>query len=357
MTYTPQCRHGQPGAFAALGIEPQPIHALCGSSGKLLPTDHLTRFRVTSPDPNPDIYLPALHHVSIHIPERHRRKYYERKMARSGMYHHPKLSALGPANLANRLSASELIQAYVDAELLQSPLDFAISILFSNPELASNRPHTAAIVTGDHIYPSEIINPAQYNRVRELATIISRQGQASSTGGWATITDSVDKDGNPLYFEFDLAERKVGDRVLEYKWSEMTTDVATVPNVGAMRTASEHQGNSGSSIVTVYQAYASRVKGLELATPQFKWTVKELAPNHGLGVDAGSLKFHAYGTFSIEVKNAYLRSLSAFAQFLTRKASKLKIRLAGKRSFRNLCEAGSRRIPKNLLRRSRRSTR
>lgn len=231
-------------------------------------------------------------------------------------------------------------------------------------------------MTGDHIYPSEIINPAQYNRVRELATIISRQGQASSTGGWATITDSVDKDGNPLYFEFDLAERKVGDRVLEYKWSEMTKDAATVPNVGAMRTAnndtelqnqtwcvnqsktaSEHQGNSGSSIVTVYQAYASRVKGLELATPQFKWTEKELAPNHGLGVDAGSLKFHAYGTFSIEVKNAYLRSLSAFAQFLTRKASKLKIRLAGKRSFRNLCEAGSRRIPKNLLRRSRRSTR
>lgn len=108
----------------------------------------------------------------------------------------PKLSALGPAaNLANSLSASELIQAYVDAELLQSPLDFAISILFSNLELASNRPHTAAIVTGDHIYPSEIINPAQYNRVRELATIISRQGKASSTGGWATISDSVDKDG------------------------------------------------------------------------------------------------------------------------------------------------------------------
>lgn len=210
---------------------------------ELLPTDHLTRIRVTSPDPNPDIYLPALHHVSIHIPERHRRKYYERKMARSGMYHHPKLSALGPANLTNSLSASELIQAYVDAELLQSPLDFAISILFSNPEFASNRPHTAAIVTGDHIYPS--------------------------------------------------------DPVLEYKWSEMTTDAATVPNVGAMRTASndtelqnqtwsvnqgktasEHQDNS---IVTVRRAYASGVKGLELATLQFKWTVKELAPNHGLG--------------------------------------------------------------------------
>jgi len=246
--------------------------------------------------------------------------------------------------LANSLSANELIQAYVDAELLQSPLGFAISILFSNLELASSYgrhcDRRSYLPVGNH--QSGAIQPGS----RAGNHHQQRQGQASSTGGWATITDSVDKDGNPLYFEFDLAERKVGDRVLESKWSEMTKDAATVPNVGAMRTAnndtelqnqtwcvnqsktaSEHQGNSGSSIVTVYQAYASRVKGLELATPQFKWTVKELAPNHGLGVDAGSLKFHAYGTFSIEVKNAYLRSLSAFAQFLTRKASKLKIRL------------------------------
>ncbi|MDT3425149.1 hypothetical protein J2Z22_000662 [Paenibacillus forsythiae] len=66
------------------------------------------------------------------------------------------------------------------------------------------------------------------------------------------------------------------------------------------------------------------MKGLGLATLQFKWTVKELAPNHGLGVDAGSLKFHADGTFSIEVKNAYLRSLGAFAQFFNEKGEQIK---------------------------------
>ncbi|WP_029192013.1 hypothetical protein [Paenibacillus elgii] len=209
-------------------------------------------------------------------------------MARNGIYHHPKLSALGLAKLGNGLSTSEFIQACVNVELLQSPLDIAISILFSNPELASNRPHTAAIVTNDHIYPSEIINPQQYNRVRELATIISKQGQASSTGGWATITDSVDKDGNPLYFEFDLADHKVGDRLLEYKCSEMTTNAATAPNGGAMqtasndtelqnqtcsvnqgKTASEHQDNNGSSSITVRRAYATGVKGVEPTAPQY----------------------------------------------------------------------------------------
>lgn len=301
------------------------------------PTDRLTRIRVTSPDPDPEIYLPRLHHVSIHIPERHRRAYFERKLARSGyLDHHPKLSALGLdlTQLSDGPSDAELIQASVDAGAAYTPWDIAIAILFSNPELAFSQPYTATIVTHDHIAPPQNVDPAQYQRVYDLAIAISAQGQASSTGGWATITDSTDKDGNPMYYEYDFGNRKAGDRILIYTFSDKTTQYATAPNSSAMqsanndtrlqnqtwsvsqgKTAFQKQDDSGDPVVRQSFAPAKPNSSELSANPKFKWTVTNQTPNHGLSVNASTLSFDSSNQFSIQAKNTYLRTLSAYAEF------------------------------------------
>lgn len=301
------------------------------------PTDRLTRIRVTSPDPDPEIYLPRLHHVSIHIPERHRRAYFERKLARSGyLDHHPKLSALGLdlTQLSDGPSDAELIQASVDAGAAYTPWDIAIAILFSNPELSFSQPYTATIVTHDHIAPPQNVNPAQYQRVYDLAIAISAQGQASSTGGWATITDSTDKDGNPMYYEYDFGNRKAGDRILIYTFSDKTTQYATAPNSSAMqsanndtrlqnqtwsvsqgKTAFQKQDDSGDPVVRQSFTPAKPNSSELSANPKFKWTVTNQTPNHGLSVNASTLSFNSSNQFSIQAKNTYLRTLSAYAEF------------------------------------------
>ncbi|MCG7409287.1 hypothetical protein MH117_17860 [Paenibacillus sp. ACRRX] len=301
-------------------------------SDEHFPTDRLRRIRVTSPDKDPTIYLPALHHVSIHIPEHHNRKYFERMHAKNGRFHHPKLESMGVTSLHNSMNDAELIQASVDAEYLQTPWDIAVAILFSNPELASNQPYTASIVKNSHIAPSSSVNPTQYNQVYNLATVISSQGMASSTGGWATITDSVDQFGNPLYYDYDFGTHKKGDRILIYKWSDLTTQNATAPNAGAMRTSSNdmtlqnqtwsvnqgktaNQQQDGTSSVTFRKLFAAPKLAADASEPTFKWTVKELTPNHGLSIYADSLAFKDNNTFSIDVKNTYLRTLTAYAEF------------------------------------------
>jgi len=293
-----------------------------------LPTDRLTRIRVTSPDDNPDIYLPKLHHLSFHIPQQHRHKHIQKKLAATPLHLHPKLTSLG----LEQMNSQDALQINLDAENLQSPWDIAVAILFHYPELASNKPYTANIVMNDHIAPPQNINPTQYNQVYTLATQISKQGPASSTGGWATITSSVDQYGQPLTYGYDMGTRKAGDPIYIYNWSDTTTQYATSPMTGAMQTASNdtslqnqtwtvNQGKSayeqsgGTTSSEVNKSFAAPRAILAETGTSFKWTVKEETPNHGLDVYADTISFNSDNTFSIQVKNTYLRSLTAYAEF------------------------------------------
>lgn len=300
------------------------------------PTDRLLRIRVTSPDDDPNVYLPKLHHMSIHIPRQHREAHLQKKLAsNSGDVHlHPKLSHFGLTSLNDE----HALQANVDADNLQSPWDIATAILFHYPEMSSNKPYTANVVMNDHIAPPQNVNPAQYNAVYNLATIISKQGPATSTGGWAIIKNSVDQYGNPLTYGYDMGSRKAGDPIFIYSWSDLTEQNATAPMTSAMQSASNdtslqnqtwsmNQGKTAyqqddvtpTSSNALYKSFAAKRTTLAEAGPTYKWTVKEETPNHGLNVYADTLSFNSDKTFSIEVKNIFLRSLTAYAQFFNEK--------------------------------------
>lgn len=298
------------------------------------PTDRLLRLRVTSPDDDPNIRLPKLHHMSFLIPEEHKRRHLQKKIAahQPGVLLHPKLHGYGIHSLgAENLSAEALAQhtedLYMAAEDLNTPWDIACSLLSNSPDLASNKPYTANIVMQDHIAPPQYVDPVQYNKIYNLATVISSQGPASSTKGWATITNSTDQYGNPIQAQYDFGTYKTGDTIEIYNISDKTADACQAPLTGAMQSASNDTSlqnqtwsvNQGATAIqTDANASESLAKSNELllasSPSNFKWTVKELTPSHGLSVDSGSLSFQD-GTFSIDVKNTYLRCLTAYAEF------------------------------------------
>lgn len=296
----------------------------------LFPKDRLIRIRVTSPDENPSIYLPKLHHMSFEIPKHHRESFIRKKISLNMPYLHPKLSSWG----SSPINQDDILQANIDANDLKTPWDIATTILFHYPELASNKPHTANIVMNEHIAPPKNINPTQYNKVYNLAIVISKQGPASSKGGWAKISNSTDQHGNPLTYGFDIGKHKVGDPVLIYKWSDLTVQAATSPMTSAMQSASNdtslqnqtwavnqgktaYQQDGGSMTSSLRKSYGvSRVSkaGVEQS---FKWTVNEETPHHGLNVYGSTIAFEEDNSFSIQVKNTFLRTLTAYAQFFS----------------------------------------
>lgn len=297
-----------------------------------LADDRLTFIQVTSPDDDPEIYLPKLYHMSFYVPRAHRQRRLQKLAAKRQGIHPKLLSFCVTAQHLQSVGSFDLEDSYLAAEDVLTPWDIAKSLLFYHPELATNKPQTAAVIMDDHIAPSPDLNPEQYNKVYNLALAISKQGEATSKGGWAMITDSVDQYGKPLYYQYDLGTHKTGDRVLMYKLSDETSQAAAAPVTGAMRTANDdprlkdqvwsvNQGITADQKdgKTLLQS-AMRVKG---TSPDI-WRVNEKTPSHGLSVYNDSIKFNSDNTFSINVKNTYLRTLCAYAQFFTENGDAIK---------------------------------
>lgn len=285
------------------------------------PEDRLINIRVVAPDENPEIYLPELHHFSYYIPEAYRKRRIEEDLATLGHHLHVKLNSFNlPDNCAEGLSLTEMIELHLAAENVQTPLDIAKSLLFHYPELASHRPYTASIVMDRHIAPQ---NTRQYTHLLNLANSISRQGPATSNGGWAKITNSVDKDGKPLVYEYDMTRKFTkGKPVLIYKLSDETESACANPLTGAINSANDDlklkdqvwKVSQGTTAIENDHKNAVAPVGVEGGANI--WRVSERTPKHGLTADSDSINFDSKNWFSIEVKNNYLRTLSAYVQFL-----------------------------------------
>lgn len=298
-----------------------------------LPEDRLSFIQITSPDDDPEIYLPKLYHVSFYVPRVYRQRRLQKCLAKTRHGIHPKLHAFFTSTQQRQnLGSFDIEDSYLAAEDLLTPWDIAKSLLFYHPELATNKPQTAAIVMDEHIAPSPDLDSEQYNKVYNLALSISAQGEATSKGGWATITDSVDQYGKPLYYQYDLGTHKTGDRVLIYKLSDQTSQDALPPLTGAMRSSNDDlrlrdQVWSVNQGITADQkdgeASVNRSMTAQGAGPDI-WRVNEKTPSHGLNVYNDSIKFNSDNTFSIEVKNTYLRTLCAYAQFFNENGDVIK---------------------------------
>jgi hypothetical protein len=280
-----------------------------------LPTDRLTRIKVTTPYEDPGVSLPRLIHVSFHIPETVRRKHISKKFKEKGHHPHPKLQAYG----VDMVNEKDALEVHLLSDDFKTPLDAAKAVLFYHPELATRNVQTAAVVMDDHIYPKK--NPDQWNAVNELATYIS-----GHHNDWCDTVQSTDKDGNKMYYEHEEWGHKMGDPVMVYKYSEGVEQIAKSPAGGALQTSKQdpllqgikwnvsqgitakHQENEAQESITFKAA------AVEKAGEGFKWTVQEVTAHHGLEVDTGALRY-SDETFSIDVKNTYLRHLCAYVQF------------------------------------------
>ncbi|WP_224652683.1 hypothetical protein [Pectobacterium versatile] len=282
--------------------------------------------------------LPDLCHLSYHIPDAHLRRHARRHVARlavrnAGVALPGKLSAMGVEALHLTRELIDTADLLVDANVMKTPWDMACSILFSHPELANSQAYAATIVMNDHIAPPADMDPAQYNRVYELALSLSRQGPATADGGFAQYKQVVDPDGSKMIYEFDWLGKDgevifpAGDPVMQYNLSVETENGCGSPVANALsssrndhRLQNQNWSVSQSRSVDVSEVTEASLRSRQ--TPELLkagsrlWTATNATPNHGLSVYADSISYSPdQQVFSIDFKNTYLRQLGVFIQF------------------------------------------
>lgn len=276
--------------------------------------------------------LPNLAGVKIHIPEKAARA---NRLTKGGTVKkgaHPLLRRLAlcaplPLNV-------DPLQLYADAnKLFDTPLDTARAIVFQHPQLATRDPDSAAIIMQDHIdTTADLLN---------LALLISKLGPATEHGGWATISPSVDKDGNVLKWGPGFPDHQEKSTVYQYRLSDEIAGTldkgpadTSCPSVTkeALRTS---QDDSQLQNVKwfVQQGTPDQREERETAlkrmnrlrsvggTGGYQFTMNFLTPGYGVEAYQSSINFKpdpstpGKGDFSIDAKNYYLRTLSAYVQF------------------------------------------
>lgn len=283
-----------------------------------------TRITVTLPPTEPG-HLPPVVHMAFHIPPAHKEQHYAQKLATTPTAIHPKLSLYNAA--VPEVLTTEILEA---ADNLQTPLDVAKSLLFMHPELGSRDPYTATIVMEDHIASADNLD-----NLNQLAKAISRQGKT----GWATSKPSTDKDGNVLTYGYKVGSHEIGEQVLTYTLSEKTLEALKTPLQQALKTSKNDPRlqnrtwtvNQGTTVVHTQpqperspesQPLLARstwvsdvVAGQNLQSNQVQWQLQDKTGHHGLSVFDDSIRYSDDKTFSIAVRNWYLRTLTAYARF------------------------------------------
>jgi len=254
---------------------------------------------------------------------------------------HSLLSYLGtpsPLNLTANLADDDLLAFWADGDLVgETPLEIAKSLTFSHPQLATRNAETAAVVVDDHIDTA--------NDLRAFATLISKLGPATPEGGWATIRPSVDQHGNALTWGtgYEAEGHPPGSIVYNYDLNDQIagTDEKPPGNSSGLGTVNQSlrtsqddlrlqnqswsvfQGTPDlrqSSEMTEQRFAAARSAGPDAG--EFSFTLNNRTPGYGLEVPKSSINYKPdkidprKGEFSIDATNGFLRTLTAYVQFL-----------------------------------------
>lgn len=286
-----------------------------------VPADVARVIRVVAAEDGANI--PRLALMTIYIPRDARHRYLESRLEKEGLVFPPKLSAYGVDTGPRSDDAAAI---WADADLMITPWDAAISVVFHHPELATRDADSAAAVMG------HIESPDNVSVMRELATVISRQGEATKDGGWARIEPSVDKDGNALLWGQSRGRHKEGDPVYRYKISTETLDAAAPALKTPLRTSQEDpalrdrkwsvsQSRTGVRRDTVMaEALSRHLAGDD--SPQYRYVLDNLTEGHGLSIHGNTIRYQessdpdSGGRLSLEVTNTYLRTLGASVSLL-----------------------------------------
>jgi hypothetical protein len=286
--------------------------------------------------------LPALAGFITYIPSAARARHRRSRIAQLRQRPHALLGHYGCSLEAHNLLEDEaLLALWGDADLvMETPLDIARSLTFSHPQLATRNGDIAAIVVDEHIDTA--------NDLRAFATLISRLGPATTQGGWATIRASVDQNGDPLTWSegFEDEGHPAGSVVYQYDLNDMIAGTDETPpgdtsGLGTVNQAlrtSQNDTQLENQAWSVFQGTPDQREGAEQTSArmrarrarvaaaaqadEFSFTLNNLTPGFGLNVPKSSIDFAAdrvdprKGTFGIDAKNSFLRTLSAYVQFL-----------------------------------------
>lgn len=288
--------------------------------------------RVVAPEPGAP--LPTLVGYWTYIPPEPRRANRAAQLDRLAGRRHPLLGFLG---VEAELSGDELLDVWADADkIAESPYDTAVSLTFSHPQMASRDPQTAAVVVDDHISTAQDIYSFAY--------LISSLGPASESGGWATITESVDQYGDPLGWGpgYEAEGYQEGDPVYYYDLSEEVTGAGDTPpsDTSGLSVVNESLRTTQDDVRLENQSWAvfqgtpdlrrskesadAAAKALVSAAKaeEFRFTLNNRTPGYGLQVPKESIVFAPdagdprRGDFTIDAKNNFLRTLVAYVEFL-----------------------------------------
>jgi hypothetical protein len=283
--------------------------------------------------------LPALASLITYIPAEARLANRRRDLALLRRRQPTVLSHFGATlAAAENLAEEELLALWADADLVnETPLEVARSLTFSHPQLATRNAKTAAVIMDDHIDTADDL--------LAFATLISSLGPATEQGGWATIRPSVDQNGEPLKWGpgYEAEGHPEGSTVYYYDLNNQIAGTADEPpgdssGLGTVNQAlltSQNDTRLENQSWSVLQgtpdvrqssdATATRFAAFKAAAPEageFTFTLNNRTPGYGLSVPKESLEFipdktdPRKGQFSIDAKNNYLRTLSAYVQFL-----------------------------------------
>ena len=270
--------------------------------------------------------LPVLHHFSYWIPEkyhrlarqngRNTRQNTEKNNALSGICAKMQFLEAQPdlhemAAKRKGFSTFDIEAINRDAHYLMTDMDTAASILFTHAELGSNKPYTAAVVMDEAIMPDREIDPDQFYQMYLFAREIERQGPDN----WAVRDVARDYQGKPVLCQYDALGYHAGDQIEIYQLSTNTLNAAKKPASGALQLAKNNERLQNTNWTVAIGNPVEREMPKAMTTAGgIQWTADKKGSHHGLEMIEDKICFQN-GKLSLAVKNHFMRTLGAYAQF------------------------------------------
>jgi hypothetical protein len=256
-------------------------------------------------------------------------------------YHHPADHLLGARRRAQGMAGQDLPPVHVKwaqygitperlaalsdpvgEEMLQDTTSQAVALVAGHPELLAGDPSAAAHVQ------TNIIGTQQSTQV--LGQVLARQGAATTSGGWATLTPLIDPDTGQPYtnshgqnqylpvwsqttgqfagqaiasaLETAKDDRTLGVNITAIDPTTITTNDPSAPTRGAIWTL--HDGRPAIDQST----------GAAAAASGFAYQLTDQTPDHGYSVEVVGVD--ADLNVTIRVKNWFLRYLGVYIRYL-----------------------------------------
>jgi|GEM_PF-3114493 len=172
-----------------------------------------------------------------------------------------------------------------------SPMDYAVALAGAHPELSSPDPALGETVVG-------YIN-SQSNPLYNLATAISQQGPATTSGGWATLVQTGTLGANPVYqYNLSTTTLNAAGPLIQGTLQLVKQDNALENKLWTVQT-----GGSGS-----YQPVTPPLVG-------YTWTANPFEPQYGIAIDSLSVNTETLDVQAV-LENVYPGFYSVYVEFL-----------------------------------------